>query len=425
MSIFFAIIVTVVILIIYNLIMKRIDEDEKKSMKTPGVAEYIRKNFSEIIDCITATKVYTKEFERSDYIRFVKSDRNQKLILQQWSGKLKIALEKNGKLIKEWNIGIKDLNSLIISEIKKTIATYSYWDSYKERDPQKAKDILELTHINMDKQSDQAVREITESIERWARNTNKPIAELKKYFVDSVIKTFGSDGIEVLLDRLKSTEMSKEAVSFCIEKEHTIARFMIEAINEYLQSNQTSRIEEHLKNTLGVDLNEVHDTMQELNIAPDISNLNNKENRLIALLEECCTSLSREYKPLSTLGRCEAMLFFSTFIMDYGVIENEIDMDVFEDRFKLLLVDKMIEFDVDDTFGFLNDRVKFYKEEYAKMKSNTHYSSLALYNAFYTNPGCTNTDELRNTVSDPLELMLFNVHIASQISYINNTKDSI
>lgn len=279
----------------------------------------------------------------------------------------------------------------------------------------------------MDTQSDIAAREITESIERWARNTNKPIAELKKYFIDTAINTLGSDNIKILLEKLKTTEMAKEAASFGIEKDHTIARFMIEAIDEYLQSEQAIRIEEHLKNALGEDFNidDVRNTMQELNIAPDISHLNNKENRLIDLLEDCCNQLNNDYKPLSTLGRCEAMLFFSTHIMDYGKIQNEIDMDVFEDRFKLLLVDKMLGFDVDDIFGFLNERVKFYKQEYSNMKNSSYYTPLALYNAFYTNSGCTNLEVFKNFKVDPLELMLFNVHIVKIINYINNTKDSI
>lgn len=106
--------------------MRKIDEDEIKAMKSPGVAEYIRKNFQSIVDCITSANGYKKEFERSDYMRFVNSDCGQKVVLQQWSGKLKIAYERNGRLIKEWSVGVKDLNSLLISEIKESIKPYSY-----------------------------------------------------------------------------------------------------------------------------------------------------------------------------------------------------------------------------------------------------------------------------------------------------------
>lgn len=420
------IILSIVVIIIYKIGMKKIDDDERKAMKTPGVAEYIRNNFPSIVDCLTKADGYTKDFERNGYIRFVNSDCSQKVVLQQWSGKLNIAIERNGSLIKEWSIGIKDLNSLLISEIKKYISSYSYWDSYKEREPIKAEGILELTHLNMDKQSDKACREIVESLERWSHNTGKPISVLKKYFIDSAIKAFGTEGLTSLGDKLKSTEMQKEAASFGIDKDHTIARFMIEAIDEYIQSENTRKIEEHLKKTLGEDFNfnAISETMQELNIAPDISHLNNKENRWIELLEDCCNTLNDKFKPLNSLGKCEAMLFFSTQLMDYGEFKNEIDMDVFEDRFKLLLCDKLIEFDTNNIFVFLNTRVDFYKEEYSKLKNSSYYTPIALYNVFYVSPGI-DLEIIRNQKVDMSELMHFNIQIINLVNHIHQIKDSI
>lgn len=427
MGVFLCIVLIAVAIYFYNAINKKIDADEQKAMSTPGVAQYIRKNFSEILDCISAAPGMTKEFERSDYMRFVNKATGQKVVLQQWSGKLKMAVVKNGSVVKEWELGVKDMDSLLISEIKRSIGTSSYWENYKEQFPQKATDILNLTQINMGKENDTACREIVESIERWSRNSGKPIAQLKQYFVESSINTFGVENLGFMMDRLKQSEMAKEAINFGINKDHTISRFMIEALDEYLRKEKEREIEEHLKNIMpDLDFDTIRNTTNDLNLAPDISNLNNKENRLMSMLEECCDILEREFKELSSLGRCEAILFFSTHVMDYGELKNEIDMDEFVDRFKFLLMDKIaFQFNTNNMFRFLNARVAFYKEEYQRMKENSLHIPLALYNLFYLNPGCDNPEDIAGVDASPTDMMMLHLQLATLINYINNTKGTI
>ena len=122
----------------------------------------------------------------------------------------------------------------------------------------------------------------------------------------------------------------------------------------------------------------------------------------MSMLEECCDILEREFKELSSLGRCEAILFFSTHVMDYGELKNEIDMDEFVDRFKFLLMDKIaFQFNTNNMFRFLNARVAFYKEEYQRMKENSLHIPLALYNLFYLNPGCDNPEDIAGVDASP------------------------
>ena len=427
MGTFLGIVLIAVVIYFYNAMNKKIDADEQKAMSTPGVAQYIRKNFLEIVNCVNTAPGFVKEFERNDYMRFINATTGQKVVLQQWSGKLKIIVVKNGNIEKEWEIGVKDMDSLLLSKIKKSIGNYSYWQNYKEHFPQKAADILKLTRINMVKKSDIAAREIVESIERWSRNTGKPIAQLKQYFIESAIKTFGVENLDLMIDKLKQSEMDKEAVNFGIEKDHTIARFMIEALDEYSQSEKERKIEEHLKGIMpDLDIDTIRNTADNLNLAPDISHLNNKENRLMSLLEECCDILEHDFKELSLLGRCEAILFFSTHVMDYGELKNEINMDEYVDRFKFLLMDKIaFEFDTNNIFEFLNARVAFYKEEYQRMKENTLYIPLALYNLFYLNPGCDNPEDIAEIATNTTEAVRLHLQLLTLINYINNTKENI
>ncbi len=111
--------------------------------------------------------------------------------------------------------------------------------------------------------------------------------------------------------------------------------------------------------------------------------------------------------------------------MEYGTFKNEVDMDDFVDRFKYLIVDKVgFEFDADDIFEFLNARVRFYKKEYHKMKSNQMYAPIALYNAIYNNPGCENPEDISET-ENSMDVMMFNLHILNLIKYITVTKESV
>ena len=243
MGIIIGIIAVVAIVIIFSSINKKIDKEEEQALKTPGVAQYIRSNFPDIVNCVSSAPGFAKEFERTDCIRFYNASIGKKVLLQQWSGKLRIAVIKNDSVIKEWNIGKNDMSSLLISEIERSlgVSSKSYWENYKSRAPYKAQAILKLTKIDMAKQSDKAAKEIVESIERWSTNTGKPISELKNSFIDSALSEFGTDNFHLVLDKMKSSKMSQEALDFGIAKEHTITRFMIDALEEYLHQHPANK----------------------------------------------------------------------------------------------------------------------------------------------------------------------------------------
>ena len=173
-------------------------------------------------------------------------------------------------------------------------------------------------------------------------------------------------------------------------------------------------------------LKQIEQSEKELNLATDISKNNNLENRLFELAKTCVDRLSNEFKPLSDVGRAEALLFFSTLILDLGEFKHELDMGKMEDKYELLLHDEVFsEFDVDDIFAFLNSRKNFYIYQYRKLKRERMYTPMFIYNAFYMNPGCEQPDYLRDFNESPFVLLGLQAQLYELESFINDSKELI
>ncbi len=112
------IIACVVLLIIRNAIFKKIDEDEYKAATTPGTAEYLRNNFSSVIDLVESSTKYQKEFENSYLIRFVSRNNVDKILLQQSSGKVIVAKIHIDKAEKRWELSKEQVTAMALEEIK-------------------------------------------------------------------------------------------------------------------------------------------------------------------------------------------------------------------------------------------------------------------------------------------------------------------
>lgn len=112
------IIACVVLLIIRNAIFKKIDEDEYKAATTPGTSEYLRNNFSSVIDLVESSTKYQKEFENSYLIRFVSRNNVDKILLQQSSGKVIVAKIHIDKAEKRWELSKEQVTAMALEEIK-------------------------------------------------------------------------------------------------------------------------------------------------------------------------------------------------------------------------------------------------------------------------------------------------------------------
>lgn len=72
-------------------IFAKIDEDEERALNTPGTANYIRTNFSQVIEYLNSKPGYYVIFERSDMIQIGTSKSDEYHVVHQHSGGLLIA----------------------------------------------------------------------------------------------------------------------------------------------------------------------------------------------------------------------------------------------------------------------------------------------------------------------------------------------
>lgn len=290
----------------------------------------------------------------------------------------------------------------------------NYWQSFKTRKPKDAKAITELCGRDLNTMSDADAFQIVTSLLRWSKNAGIPIANLKSNFI-SQMESLLSEGaaFDELLSRLK-TEKSKEAVQFNISEDFTICNFMyewlIEMKNEADKDLMTEKIASKLnipKDQIESFKEEIKEKEDELNLAPDISQLDREENKLFALANEGVKRLTKitplmgEDKTylLNENGKFEARILCSTMVISlHSHFKNEIDLDVQTDRYFLLLADSITGDYPDDEIAFINTRITFYKDSIRSIKEDPYSKATELIIAkifylLYINPLCTTIED--------------------------------
>ena len=159
----------------------------------------------------------------------------------------------------------------------------------------------------------------------------------------------------------------------------------------------------------GITKEGVEKTLNELNLAPDLSKNDELENKLIAIAQQGVKNIESSFKKLPEGGYAEALIYCSSILVNLGTNhKNEIDLDLFEDRYFLLLHDEVLyHSNVDDIISYINMRVEFYTDQEMKLRSNPHfYTPMFIYNAFYMNPGCNAPNQISSFSEDPGTLMM-------------------
>lgn len=289
----------------------------------------------------------------------------------------------------------------------------NYWQSFKTRKPQDAKAIKELCGRDMDKISDADAFQIVASLLRWSKNARIPIANLKRNFV-SQMESFLSDGatFDELLSRIE-TEKHKEAALFNISEDFTVSNFMYEWLIEMKNETEKDFVTEKIVSKLNIPKDQIESFKagikkkeEELNLAPDISQLDREENKLFALSNvgvkhlTKITSLTEDKTyQLNENGKFEARILCSTMVIKlHSHFKNEIDLDVQVDRYFLLLVDSITGDYPDDEINFINSRIALYKKSIRCIKEdpNSKATELVLAKIFYLlyiNPLCTTFED--------------------------------
>ena len=157
----------------------------------------------------------------------------------------------------------------------------------------------------------------------------------------------------------------------------------------------------------GITKEGVKETLEKLNLAPDLSKNNELENKLFNIAKQGVSMIESSFKVLPEGGYAEALIYCSSILVDLGTEhKNSIDLDIFEDRYFLLLHDEVLRHsNVDNVIEYINNRVEFYNEQEIKLRSSSYFTPMFIYNTFYMNPGCDSPSYLKNFNESPAVLM--------------------
>lgn len=304
-----------------------------------------------------------------------------------------------------------------------------YWRNFKNRKPQVAKEIEDLIGKDMSKLSDVDAFQIVTMLQRVSNNAKLPISGLKQSVYEQLFSHCSSESeIDEIISRLKP-EKNKEGSTFNIKPDNTYSNILLEWAVEYKEKLSKDAFLKFTASTL--DLTDdnfdsfkksIEEKEEELNLAPDISQLDREENRLIKIAERGVERLNSTYKSLSKDGESEALIFCTTCLINLPTdYENTLDLDKKEDRYFLLLHDKI----VPDNIEFLNSRIKFYTNERKKLRTQSNYTPMFIFNAFYMNPMCEHPDKLSDFHESPMEILMFQAALTDLQLFLEEEKTLI
>ena len=307
-----------------------------------------------------------------------------------------------------------------------------YWQDFKNRKPDQAADIEALTGKDLSKATDIDAFQIVTTVQRWSQNAGCPINKLK----DNFLKEFEaiSEGMEYeKIVEIMKNKRSEEAAHFNISQDNTVSAFMLQWLQEKHQKESESSLLNSILDKLDMSEDEkkrMFDSIQEKvessGLAPDISGYDREENRLIALAEEGVDFISTNYKPLNDQGRTEALIYCTTCLINLPTnYKNELDLDKKEDRYFLLLHDKVLCDEIDDVPAFINSRIGFYNEQKRKLANSPMYTPMFIYNAFYMNQFCEHPEILRDFTESPIELIMMNAVLKELDRFFETRKREI
>lgn len=305
----------------------------------------------------------------------------------------------------------------------------SYWRNFKNRKPQVAKEIEDVIGKDMSKLSDIDAFQIVTMLQRVSNNAKLPISGLKRSVYDQLFSHCSSESeIDEIISRLRS-EKNKEGSTFNIKPDNTYSNILLEWAVEYKGKLSKDTFFKHIGSALDLDHDilesfkrSIEEKEEELNLAPDISQFDREENRLIKIAERGVERLNSTYKSLSKDGKSEALLFCTTCLINLPTdYDNTLDLDKKEDRYFLLLHDKI----VPDSIEFLNSRIRFYENERKKLRTQSNYTPMFIFNAFYLNPMCEHPEKLSDFHESPMELLLFQAALTDLQLFLEEEKSLI
>ena len=205
--------------------------------------------------------------------------------------------------------------------------------------------------------------ELVDSVERLIVYFRCPVSRLKQAAVERS-KVFCAKSGESMPDLIKSLEamVRKESVRFGIQECNTatylLKRWLVEDIG--VKESLDNLINE-LSNKYNIDFEKLE---TECNIAPASADENSIERRLFSLAKKCADYIGYRFYDFPDNGFYEALLYCTTLIIDIGSEHsNEVDIDLLEDRYFVLLADEILSVTGSsvNTIELINSRIKLYQ----------------------------------------------------------------
>lgn len=106
----------------------------------------------------------------------------------------------------------------------------TYWDTFRENEPAKAREIEALLNLNFSTLSNRDAREKAEMLKRFSKSLNCPISKIKENYLKE-IKKYPSRLIPQMIEST-SREISKESSTFNIKEDNTASALMVKWLKE-------------------------------------------------------------------------------------------------------------------------------------------------------------------------------------------------
>lgn len=253
--------------------------------------------------------------------------------------------------------------------------------------------------------------ELVDSVERLTVYFRCPLSRLKKAAVERA-KIFCARkgepiaGLVESLGRMSTAEASRFRIHECNTATHLLRKWIADDI---AFENSLNNIISALSQKYGIQ-DELPES--ELNIANVSLDENSIERRLFALAKQCADYIGYCFLDFPDNGFYEALLYCTTLIIDIGTgHSNNIDPDLLEDRYFVLLADEIVSASESpvNTIEFINSRIKLYRDCPEEM----------LYGLFFLSPFWETPDKRKwksITAADLKKLRKSIKHIKKMIS---------
>jgi ribosomal protein S27AE len=119
-------------------------------------------------------------------------------------------------------------------QVAEPVKQKTYWENYKETNPNKAKEIEDLLSIDMSNMSDRDVREKIQMLDRFSKSLNCSIPQMKTTYLREMEK-YPARLIPQMIETTKK-EMANEVNMFHISESNTCSALMIEWLKERQQN---------------------------------------------------------------------------------------------------------------------------------------------------------------------------------------------